>query len=580
MIRLEELNSLPAARFVEVLGGIFERSPWVAERVAAQRPFGSRLHLHQAMCETVLRAEPAEQLALIRANPELAGRAASRGEITAESTREQRGAGLTDCTEEELSRLRALNAAYSQRFGFPFVVAVKGLDRSSILASLEQRMGHSAEDERTLALEQIGRIAGFRLAELVSEPLGGGILSMADCLARLSEQTDALTCSYLTPTHRATAALIRDWMLAAGLEVHSDAVGNVIGWWRAAGGTGKALLTGSHYDTVINGGRYDGRLGVLLPIAVVAMLRKQGCVLPYSVAVIAFAEEEGVRFRSTFLGSSAVAGRFDARVLDMVDASGMTVREAMNQAGLDPAAIPHAAFDSAAVRGYVEVHIEQGPVLSSENLPVGVVTSIAGSTRNRVCVTGVGGHSGTVPMHLRHDAAAAAAELTLCVERRCSGIPGLVGTVGQINVPGGAMNVIPGRCELSIDIRADKDEVRNAAQTDVRTESDRIAARRGVRIEWQEILNIGACPCADGLQQALARSVHRVTGSDTVRFLPSGAGHDAMVMASLTEVGMLFVRCGNGGISHHPAESLAAADADIAARVFADFLLNLPPVTA
>jgi N-carbamoyl-L-amino-acid hydrolase len=578
VIALEELNALPTEGFVEALGGVFERSAWVAERVAGQRPFASQLHLHEAMCQAVIRAEPAEQLALIRAHPELAGRAASRGEITAESTREQKGAGLADCTVEELGRLRALNAQYSQRFGFPFVVAVKGLTRSSILAALEQRISHSLEHERNIALEQIGRIAGFRLAELVAEPTGARIVSMADFLGRLSEQTDGLTCSYLTPTHRATAALIRDWMLAAGLEVTIDAVGNVIGWWRSTGSTGRALLTGSHYDTVINGGRYDGRLGILLPIAVIAALRRQAVVLPYPLAVIAFAEEEGVRFKSTFLGSSAIAGQFDSRVLDVADASGVTVRQAMMEVGLDPSGISAAALDPAAVLGYVEVHIEQGPVLLNENLPVGVVTSIAGSIRSRVSVVGVAGHSGTVPMHLRHDAATAAADLVLAVERRCSGTPGLVGTVGQLGVPGGAMNVIPGRCELSVDIRADKDEVRDAAHADLRAESEGIATRRGVRIEWQEILDIDACPCADRMQRELGSSVRRVTGFDTARYLPSGAGHDAMVMASLTEVGMLFVRCGNGGISHHPAESLAPADAEVAARVLADFLTRWSPI--
>lgn len=579
MITLEELNCLPAAQFVEALGAIFERSPWVAQRIVAQRPFASQLQLHQAMCEAVARAAPSEQLALIRAHPELAGRAAASGNITAESTREQRGAGLADCTVEELDRLRALNAAYLERFGFPFILAVKGHDRASILRCMQERLAHTSEHECRVALEQIGRIASFRLADLVAEPDGTRILSMADRLAGYSEQSDGLTCSYLTSAHRSTAALIRDWMLAAGLDVHQDAVGNVIGWWHTAGGTGRALLTGSHYDTVIDAGRYDGRLGILTPIAVAARLRRQGAALPFSLAIIAFAEEEGVRFNSTFLGSSAVAGRFDSRWLDAVDASGTSVREAMREAGLDPEHIPHAALAPESVLGYVELHIEQGPVLLNENLPLGVVTSIAGSTRSRVTVIGVAGHSGTVPMHLRHDAAAAAAELTLFVERRCGGTPGLVGTVGQIDVPGGAMNVIPGRCELSVDIRADRDPIRHAAHADVRAESDRIAARRGVRIEWAEVLNVAAVPCADGMQQALAASVRRVTGLDKVRHLPSGAGHDAMIMASLTEVGMLFVRCGNGGISHHPDEALTAADADLAARVLEDFLLHGPALS-
>ncbi len=396
---------------------------------------------------------------------------------------------------------------------------------------------------------------------------------MAEFLARFSDQAGALTCAYLTPAHRTTAALIRDWMLSAGLEVEIDAVGNVIGRWIVGE---KTLLTGSHYDTVVNGGRYDGRLGILLPIAVVSQLRRDGVTLPYSLTLIAFAEEEGVRFKSTFLGSSAVAGNFDASVLDNTDADGVSCRQAMLDAHLDPAKIPAAAVDPRTLLGYVEVHIEQGPVLLNENLALGVVTSIAGSTRSLVSITGLAGHSGTVPMNLRHDAAAAAAELILVVENRCSRAPGLVGTVGQLNVPGGAMNVIPGRCDLSVDIRADADGTRNAALADVHAESGRIATQRGVNIQWRTVLDVAAVPCSQRLQKALALSVEQTT-SLPARHLPSGAGHDAMVIAAVTDVGMLFVRCGNGGISHHPAESLSEADAGIAAEAFKHFLLNFKP---
>ena len=594
MISLQALNSMPAEEFVATLSGIFERSAWVAERVAGQRPFPSQLHLHEAMCAAVENASAGEQLALIRAHPELAGRAAIRGELTPESTREQQGAGLSACSPEEFARLQASNAAYATKFGFPFVLAVKGHDRASILASLDTRIGHTLERERGVALQQIGRIAGFRLAALIEEPLGARIVSMAEFLARFSDQEDALTCAYLTAAHRATAALIRDWMLSAGLEVDIDAVGNVIGHWRAdgpnapAGAAARAnppatrepartLLTGSHYDTVVNAGRYDGRLGILLPIAVVAKLRSEGVTLPYTLTIIAFAEEEGVRFKSTFLGSSAVAGTFDSSVLNNADGSGITLREALLAAGLDPNRIAAAAFDPRTLLGYVEVHIEQGPVLLNENLPLGVVTSIAGSTRSLVGVTGLAGHSGTVPMNLRHDAAAAAAELILAIERRCSGTPGLVGTVGQLNVPGGAMNVIPGRCELSVDIRADRDEARLAAVTDVIAESERIATRRGVQIQWRKVLEVAAVPCAPRLQRAWAQSIQRATGVSAPRHLPSGAGHDAMVVAAITDIGMLFVRCGNGGISHHPAESLDEADAGLAAAAFTELLTHFTP---
>ncbi|MDB6091930.1 MAG: uraD [Gammaproteobacteria bacterium] len=574
MIHLHELNSMPTQEFVATLSGIFERSAWVAERVATLRPFRSVLQLHEAMCTAVDRAGIEAQSVLIRSHPELAGRAAIRGELTPESTREQLGAGLAACSSEEFARLQTFNAAYSNKFGFPFVLAVKGHNRASVIASLEQRIGNTVEQERAVAVREIGRIAGFRLAALVGEPLGARIVSMADYLARLSEHEHALTCSYLTPTHRATAVLIRDWMLSAGLEVHVDAVGNVIGRWPGTAADASTLLTGSHYDTVVDAGRFDGRLGILLPIAVAAQLQRDGAALPYTLTIIAFAEEEGVRFKSTFLGSRAIAGRFDPATLDSIDCDGITVRQAMQAAGLEPREIPAAAFDPARLLGFVEVHIEQGPVLLNEGLPLGVVTSIAGSLRCFVSITGLAGHAGTVPMHLRRDAAAAAAEIVLAVERHCTGTPGLVGTVGQLQVPGGAMNVIAGRCELSIDIRADTDELRDVAAAAVVADCERIADRRKVEIQWRKVLEIGSVPCAPEMQRRWADSIRRTTGTPDARHLPSGAGHDAMVMANLTAMGMLFVRCGNGGISHHPAESLAADDADLAARAFADFLLN------
>src|SRR5688572_1719046 len=218
VIALGELNALPAAQFVAALHGIFERSPWVPERAANARPFDSRLGLHEAMCNVVMQADVCEQLALIRAHPELAGKAAVRGELTPESTREQRGAGLSACTPDEFARIQALNARYTATFGFPFILAVKGHTPATVIAEMEERVTHSAEDERAIALRQIGRIAGFRLADLVSEPLGAECMAMAERLARFSEQAGALTCSYLTPAHLATAAQIREWMLTAGLE--------------------------------------------------------------------------------------------------------------------------------------------------------------------------------------------------------------------------------------------------------------------------------------------------------------------------------------------------------------------------
>ena len=572
MIALDALNAATPADFAAALDGIFEHSPWIAQRAAARRPFASRLDLLDALCAELDAASDAEQLALIRAHPELAGRAAIRNELTAESTREQRGAGLDACTPEEFARLQQLNDAYNARFGFPFILAVRGHDRASILAAFAARAQNERAMEQRSALAQIARIAEFRLAECVATPAGAEIIAMHEQLARHSDDAQALTCTYLRDAHRATAARIRDFMLGAGLDAHIDAVGNVVGRWRCGAERARTLITGSHYDTVVNGGKYDGRLGILLPIACAAELRRQGTTLPYDLEVVAFAEEEGVRFKSTFLGSSALAGTFDTRVLDLVDDSGVTMREAMASAGHDARAIGALARDRDAVAAYVEVHIEQGPVLLDADRALGVVTAIAGSMRMLVSIEGLAGHAGTVPMALRRDAAAAAAEIVLAVEQRCSGIAGLVGTVGKLDVPGGAINVIPGRCELSLDIRAGDDALRDDAVGDVLAQIERIAARRKVRVHTRRVLEAAGVPCAQFLQRQLAAAITRATGDAAPLHLPSGAGHDAMKMASLTPVGMLFVRCGNGGISHHPDETLSAQDADAAARAFTDFL--------
>jgi allantoate deiminase/N-carbamoyl-L-amino-acid hydrolase len=576
MIDLEELNRMPVGQFVEALSGVFEHSPWVAERAAAERPFATGLHLHEAMCAAVREAASEQQLELIRAHPELASRAAIHGLLTPESNREQQGAGLTACSPEEYAQLQTLNREYREKHGFPFVLAVKGHTRASIIKTLAERLAHTTAEEQPIALAEISRIALFRLTGKLEEPQGPLIIAMAERLARLSEQEDALTCTYLTPAHRATAAQLRDWMLSAGLDVTIDPVGNVIGRWLSEAEDARTLLTGSHYDTVVNGGRFDGRLGILLPIAVIASLRRANVHLPYSVAIVAFAEEEGARFKSTFLGSRALAGSFDPAALESVDASGIKLKDAMRDAGFDPQAIPAAALDPAQLIGFVEVHIEQGPVLLSEALPLGVVTSIAGSTRYQVTITGRAGHAGTVPMALRRDAAAAAAEVVLAVEKRCREAAGLVGTVGQLEVPGGAVNIIPGLARLSIDIRAAEDTTRDAAVHDVTAECGRIATLRNVEMRWRKVLEIGSVPCSEWLQQLLAESVRNVI-ADTVRYLPSGAGHDAMVMAPVTPSAMLFVRSGRGGISHHPDESVSVEDVELAARTFADFLTNLPP---
>jgi beta-ureidopropionase / N-carbamoyl-L-amino-acid hydrolase len=574
VIALDELNSATPAQFMTALGDIFEHSPWIAERAAARRPFASRLDLLEAMCAVVAQADDAEQLALIRAHPELAGRAAIRNELTAASTQEQRSAGLDACTADEFARLQEFNRAYNDKFGFPFILAVRGHDRASIIGNVAARLNNDIVIERRTALDQIARIAEFRLGTAVSSALGDEIMAMHECLARYSDDETALTCTYLRAAHRATAARIRDFMLAAGLDAEIDAIGNVVGRWRCGVTGAKTLITGSHYDTVVNGGKYDGRLGILLPIACVADLKQRALTLSFDLEIVAFADEEGVRYKSTFLGSSALAGTFDIGLLAAVDDRGISLRAALHDAKHDPQAIAGIARDKRSIAAYVEVHIEQGPVLLDADRALGVVTAIAGSVRMLVSIHGLAGHAGTVPMALRRDAAAAAAEIVLAIEKRCTGTAGLVGTVGKLDVPGGAINVIPGRCELSIDIRAGDDAVRDAAVRDVLTQIGQIGARRQVTIDVRRVLEAAGVPCAVELQQQFAAAITRVTADANPLYLPSGAGHDAMKMAALAPVGMLFVRCGNNGISHHPDETMSAADAEMAARAFTDFLLR------
>ncbi len=361
------------------------------------------------------------------------------------------------------------------------------------------------------------------------------------------------------------------------MDAYIDAVGNVIGHYRSADSAARTLITGSHYDTVRDGGKYDGRLGILLPIAVVRHLHQRGERLPYHLEVIGFAEEEGVRFKSTFLGSSALAGRFDPALLERRDADGTTMREALAAAGHDVDAIGAIARDPASLLGYVEVHIEQGPVLLERGLPLGVVSAIAGSSRYLLALTGLASHAGTTPMTMRRDAAAAAAEIVLLVEQRCSQAGTLVGTVGQLHVPNGSVNVIPGQCTLSLDIRAGSDVLRLAAVHDVMDGIKAICARRQVEVAIEQIVDAAAAPCAPWLMDQLGAALER---SGLPRFeLPSGAGHDAMAMAAITDVAMLFTRCGNGGISHNRLETMTGDDAEIAGQVLLDFLRHLQPAS-
>lgn len=406
---------------------------------------------------------------------------------------------------------------------------------------------------------------------------GPGILARHEALAKLSQEEGRLTRTYLTARHREAGETIIGWMREAGMEAGFDAMGNVVGRYAGATADAPVLMTGSHMDTVVDAGKYDGSFGILSPIACVADLHARGKRLPHAIEVIAFGDEEGVRFGATLLGSRAMAGRFDPKALAATDKDGITLAQAIRDFGGDPDAIPALKRDPAKVAAFVETHIEQGPVLLDEGLPVGLVTSIAGCTRVKATVTGFAGHAGTVPMTLRKDALAAAAQMALAVEQHCAArADRLVGTVGKFAVDGGgAINVIPGSVSFTVDVRSGDDAERRLAAEALRADCEDIAGSRGVALSWDPFFELQAAPCDPRLMTLLGECIARA--GVKVRSLPSGAGHDAMEMARLVPAAMLFVRCGAGGVSHNPAETLDERDADIATAVLLDFLERFQP---
>lgn len=405
-----------------------------------------------------------------------------------------------------------------------------------------------------------------------AQSLGAKIMSRIDDLAALSESPDHLTRRYLTAEHRQANDLVGGWMRDAGMAVQEDAIGNIIGRYEGSTEGHAAILIGSHLDTVVMAGKFDGMLGVVTGIACVEELNRQGRRLPYAVEVVGFADEEGARFQSTYLGSRAVTGRFDPVLLNRRDADGVSMAEAMTVFGLNPDRIGEAARRADEFLAYLELHIEQGPVLEDLGLPVGVVTSIVGTTRLAVEVLGEAGHAGTVPMGLRRDALAAAAECVLAVESLCSERPDTVGTVGQIHAEPGATNVIPGGVSFTIDLRAAKNADRKVALQDLVKRLQEIGARRGLAISIETVHEAPGLPCDPEVSDAIGRAIER--NGWPLQSLPSGAGHDAAAMAELVPAGMIFVRC-EGGVSHNPAESITAADAEAGARVLLETLFDL-----
>jgi N-carbamoyl-L-amino-acid hydrolase len=632
-ITLARINTSPPDVAAKMLDGLYEHTPWIVGQAMAHRPFQSLAHLKHTLTVVLDQAGDDAKKDLIRAHPELAGKAMVSNTLTAESTNEQQKAGLTQCTHEEFALIQELNAAYNAKFDWPFILAVRGprgvgLTKQQIISTFQRRVHGHPDFELQECIRNIHRIAEIRLNDKFGfEPtLGQTVWDWQETLAQHTDpgyaELGQLTVTYLTDAHRACAQDIKGWMHDCGFDnVHIDAVGNVVGVYHPApkrcadGPAGLApdgaalppvpedlgaaspkggpaakhaaryLLTGSHYDTVRNGGKYDGRLGIFVPMACVRELHSLGQRLPFGIEVVAFAEEEGQRYKATFLGSGALTGHFDPAWLDQHDADGMTMRDAMHRAGLSasPAngdilpAIATLQRDPARYLGFVEVHIEQGPVLNELNLPLGVVSSINGSVRYLGEVTGQASHAGTTPMPRRRDAACAVAELTLYLEARAGqdarNEEGVVATMGQLHVPNGSINVVPGACRFSLDIRAPNDAQRNAVEADVLQKMQDICTRRGLSYKLEETMRASAAPSAAALQTRWTAAV-QATGLPVFN-MPSGAGHDAMKLHDVMPQAMLFVRGENSGISHNPLESTTADDMQLTVDAFSHLLQQL-----
>ena len=404
------------------------------------------------------------------------------------------------------------------------------------------------------------------------EELAQSTLERIEALAQISDDAGRLTRFFASPAMRRVNDLVGSWMRDSGMSVRTDAIGNLIGHYPATTPAAKILLLGSHLDTVRDAGKFDGPLGVLVALACVQFLNETKTRLPFAIEVIGFADEEGVRYQSTYLGSRALAGTFNSEDLKRTDTRGVTMAEAIRGFGGNPDAIITARMDASRLIGYVETHIEQGPVLEQKKLAVGVVTGIAGQTRARITFVGEAGHAGTVPMSLRRDSLCAAAEFVLAIEELAKNRSGLVATVGEIAAMPGAGNVIPGQTKLSLDVRHADDTIRSQSCDELKFRADEIAAGRSVIINWETVHESAAVACERRLTLLLENATKRHQGESPL--LASGAGHDAAAMAAICPVAMLFVRC-KGGVSHNPAEFASEADIGVAIEVIKEFVEEL-----
>jgi allantoate deiminase len=398
------------------------------------------------------------------------------------------------------------------------------------------------------------------------------IMLRIEALARITDEPGRITRIFASPAMRRANELTASWMREAGMQTRVDAIGNLIGHYAGAKPGAKIFLLGSHLDTVRNAGKFDGPLGVILAIACVEHLQRQKTRLPFALEVFGFSDEEGVRYQTAYLGSKVLAGCFNRKDLKRKDAAGISMRDAIESFGGETAKLESAQLDPKQLLGYLETHIEQGPVLEEKDLAVGIVTAIAGQTRIRLSFTGCAEHAGTTPMSLRKDALCAAAEFILAVENLARKVPGAVATVGEISAKPGASNVIPGEVHLTLDLRHEKNVVRKSMQSALKRIALRIKRRRKVRLHDEMVHETAAVNCSQNLSRLLGQSVMR--RQNKIVQLPSGAGHDAAIMAKITPAAMLFIRCKNG-VSHHPDESVIVEDVQIAFEVMNDFLQSL-----
>lgn len=412
------------------------------------------------------------------------------------------------------------------------------------------------------------------MTEFTNRNPADALMARIEELAQFTCDAPKVTRLFLSPEHKHAVQRVIGWMEEAGMSARLDAIGNIHARYEGETPDAPALILGSHIDTVRDAGKYDGNLGVLTAIAAVDEFNRQGRRFPFAIEVVAFGDEEGSRFPTTLSGSRALAGRFDPRMFEVADPDGVTLREALVAFGCDPAAIPALALSPQRALAFVELHIEQGPVLEALGLPVGIVTAINGATRFSVEVSGMAGHAGTVPMNARRDALSGAAEMILATEARARGEEHLVATVGRVSAEPGAVNVIPGIARFTLDIRAPSDAQRLLAVHDIEASCRSIARARGLDLVMTRNYDEEAAVCHPVLVEALSQSV--VREGHRVHRLPSGAGHDTMAMEKLCPVGMIFVRC-KGGISHNPAESITPEDAAAGFAVLVDFVRHFDP---